>query len=119
MKYVLASLFGALLLFGFIVLAGAGHGWLSGAFSCLPLAPISFAAWLNALRARPSLHVAIGLLVAAGVVLACTAYATRSEGTNYFFHYWRVQGPFVGPVLALVYFNWLFACGLTWWRRRA
>ena len=119
MKYIIASLFGVLLLFGFIALAGSGHGWIAGAFSCLPLAPISFAAWLNALRDQPSLRVANGLLVSAGVVLACTAYATLSEGTNYFFHYWRVQGPLAGPVIALVYFNWIFACGLTWWRRRA
>jgi len=53
MKYVIASLSGALLLFGFIARAGAGHGWIAGAFSCLPLAPISFAAWLNALRTKP------------------------------------------------------------------
>src|SRR5262245_51164250 len=44
MKYVVASLFGALMLIGFIALAGAGHGWMAGAASCLPLAPISFAA---------------------------------------------------------------------------
>jgi hypothetical protein len=119
MKYVIASLFGALLLFGVIALAGSGHGWTSGAFSCLPLAPISFAAWFNALRTQPSLHVANALLVTAGVVLAATAYATLSEGTNYFFNYWRVQGPLVGAVVALVYFNWVFAYGLTWWRRPA
>jgi len=119
MKYLVASLFGALLLFGFIALAGAGHGWISGAFSCLPLAPVSFAAWFNALRAQPSLRFAVGLLVTAGVVLAGTAYATLSEGTSYFFNYWRMQGPLAGSVIALVYFNWVFACGLTWWRRRA
>ena len=39
MKYLVASLFAALQLLGFIYLAGAGHGWLAGAFSCLPLAP--------------------------------------------------------------------------------
>jgi hypothetical protein len=119
MKYVIASLFGALLLFGFIAFAGAGHGWIAGAFSCLPLAPVSFAAWLNALRTIPSLHIANGLLVTAGVVLAGTAYATLSEGTHYFFNYWRLQGPLAGSVIALIYFNWIFACGLTWWRRRA
>ena len=99
MKYVIGSVFGALLLFGSIALAGAGHGWIAGAFSCLPLAPISFAAWLNALRTRPSLHIANGLLVTAGVVLAGTAYATLSEGAHYFFNYWRLQGPLAGPVI--------------------
>ena len=119
MKYVIASLFGALLLFGFIAFAGAGHGWIVGAFSCLPLAPISFAAWLNALRTKPSLHIASGLLVTAGVVLAGTAYATLSEDTDthYFIDYWRSQGPLAGSVIALIYFNWVFACGLTWRRR--
>jgi len=34
MKYLLASLFAALQLLGFIFLAGAGHGWIAGAFSC-------------------------------------------------------------------------------------
>jgi hypothetical protein len=119
MKYVIASLFGALLLFGFIAFAGAGHGWIAGAFSCLLLAPVSFAAWLNALRTIPSLHIANGLLATAGVVLAGTAYATQSEGTHYFFNYWRLQGPLVGSAIALIYFNWVFACGLTWWRRCA
>jgi len=52
-------------------------------------------------------------------VLAGTAYATLSEGTRYFFNYWRLQGPLAGSVIALIYFNWVFACGLTWWRRRA
>jgi hypothetical protein len=119
MKYVIASLFGALLLFGFIAFAGAGHGWIAGAFSCLPLAPVSFAAWLNALRTKPSLYIATGLLVTAGVVIAGTGYATLSEGTHYFLNYWRLQGPVAGSVIALIYFNWVFAWGLTWWRRRA
>ncbi|ESX65233.1 MULTISPECIES: hypothetical protein [unclassified Mesorhizobium] len=119
MKYVIASLFGALLLFGFIALAGAGHGWIAGALSCLPLAAVSFAAWLNALRTIPSLHIANGLLVTACVVLVGTAYGTLSEGARYFLDYWHLQGPLAGPVIALIYFNWVFACGLTWWRRRA
>ena len=119
MRYFLASLFAALQLLGFIFLGGAGHGWLVGAFSCLPLAPISFAAWLNALRAEPSLLIAKGLLVAAGVVLATTALATLSwEGTSYFFNYWRVQGTLAAAVIALLYFNWIFACVLAWWRYR-
>jgi hypothetical protein len=70
MKYLVASLFAALQLLSFILLAGAGHGWIAGAFSCLPLAPISFAAWFNALRAEPSLSISNYLLVAAGLVLA-------------------------------------------------
>ena len=119
MKYLIASLFGALLLFGSIAFAGSGHGWTAGAYSCLPLAPITFAAWLNALGIKPSLHIAIGLLTVAGVVLAGTAYATLTEGTNYFYNYWRLQGPIAGPLLALIYFSWVFACGLPWWRRRA
>jgi len=119
MKYLVASLFAALQLLGFIFLAGAGHGWLAGAFSCLPLAPISFAAWFNALRAEPSLSISNYLLVAAGLVLAATAFATRSEGTSHFLAYWRVQGTSAGAIIALLYFNWIFACGLTWWRYRA
>jgi hypothetical protein len=119
MKYVIASLFSALLLFGFIAFAGAGHGWIAGAFSCLPLAAVSYAAWLNALRTIPSLQIANGLVATAGVILAATAYATLSEGTHYFFNYWGLQGPLAGSVIALIYFNWVFACGLAWWRRRA
>ena len=116
----MASLFAALQLLGFIFLAGAGHGWLTGAFSCLPLAPISFAAWFNALRTEPSRPISNGVLAGAGVVLAVTAFATLSwEGTSYFFAYWRVQGPLAAAVIALLYFNWIFACGLTWWRYRA
>jgi len=83
------------------------------------LAPISFAAWLNALRAEPSLSVSNYLLVAAGLVLAATAFATRSEGTGFFFAYWRVQGTLAGAIIAVLYLNWIFACGLTWWRYRA
>ncbi|AEH87383.1 MULTISPECIES: hypothetical protein [Mesorhizobium] len=119
MRYVVASLFGALLLFGFIALAGAGHGWIAGAFSCLPLAAVSFAAWLNALRTVPSLNVANGLLVTPCVVLVGTAYGTLSEGTGYFLGYWRLQGPLTGSIIALIYFNWIFAYGFSWWRRRA
>ncbi|TSE12451.1 hypothetical protein C1D09_009080 [Mesorhizobium intechi] len=118
MKYGIASLFGALLLFGFVALAGAGHGWIAGAISCLPLAAVSFAAWLNALRTPPSLQIANGLLFVAFVVLVGTAYGTLSEGTEYFVDYWRLQGPMTGSVIALVYFNWVFAYGFTWWRRR-
>ena len=119
MRYFVASLFAALQLLGFIFLAGAGHGWVSGAFSCLPLAPISFAAWFNALRAEPSLLMANGLLVAAGVVLAITALLTLSwQGSGCFFNYWRVQGTLAAAVIALLYVNWIFACVLTWWRYR-
>ena len=118
MKYLVASLFAALQLLGFIFLSGAGHGWLAGAFSCLPLAPISFAAWFNALRARSSLSISNYLLIAAGLVLAATAFATRLEDTSHFFAYWRVQGPLTGAIIALLYFNWIFACGLSWWRNR-
>src|SRR5262245_37892072 len=106
MRYFLASLFAALQLLGFIFLAGAGHGWLAGAFSCLPLAPVSFAAWFNALRGEPSLLIANGLLVAAGAVLAIAALTTLSwEGTSHFFDYWRVQGTLAAAVIALLYFN--------------
>jgi hypothetical protein len=118
MRYFVASLFAALQLLGFIFLAGAGHGWVAGAWSCLPLAPISFVAWFNALRAEPSRLIASGLLVAASGVLAVTAFATLSwEGTSYFLDYWRVQGTLAGAVIALLYVNWIFACGLTWWQR--
>jgi hypothetical protein len=119
MRYFVASLFAALQLVGFIFLAGGGHGWIAGAFSCLPLAPISFAAWFNALRPEPSLPVTNGLVIAAAVVLAVTALATLSEGTGYFFDYWRVQGTLAAAIIALIYSNWIFACGLTWWRYRA
>lgn len=120
MTYFVASLFAALQLLGFIFLAGAGHGWVAGAFSCLPLAPISFAAWFNALRAEPSRLMANGLLFAAGVVLAVTALATLFwEGSGYFFNYWRVQGALAAAAIALLYFNWIFACVLAWWRYRA
>jgi hypothetical protein len=40
MSYFAASLFATLQLLGFIFFAGAGHGWLADAISCLPLAPI-------------------------------------------------------------------------------
>ena len=70
MKYLVASLFAALQLLVSFFLAGASHGWLAGASSCLPLAPISFAAWFNALRAEPSLSISNYLLLAAGLVEA-------------------------------------------------
>jgi hypothetical protein len=117
MKYLVASLFSALQLFGFIFLSGAGHGWLAGAFSCLPLAAISFAAWFNTLRAESSLFISNCLLIAAGLVLAATAFATRLEGTSHFLAYWRVQGPIEGAITALLYVNWIFALGLSWWRK--
>ena len=119
MKYIVPLVFGALVLFGFIGLAGAGHGWIAGAFSCLALAPISFAAWFNAFRTKPSPTVANGLLVGAGLVLVATALATVSEGTHYFVRVWRQLGIEGACVAALIYFNWVFACGLTWWRYRA
>lgn len=101
------------MLFGFIALAGGGHGWISGAYSCLPLAPVSFVAWSNALRTPPSLRTAHVLLVIACVVLAATAVATQAEGTHYFFDYWRVQGTLGASMIGLVYCNWLFAYALT------
>jgi hypothetical protein len=92
---------------------------MAGAFSCLLLAPISFAAWLNALHTQPSHYIANGLPAAAGVVLAVTAHSTLSEGLQYFFGYWRAQGTLGALVIAHIYFNWAFACGISWWRCRA
>lgn len=119
MRYFIASLFAALQLLGFIFLAGAGHGWLAGAFSCLALAPITFAAWFNELRVEPSRHIANRMLVASVVMLAATVFATLFwEGSSHFSHYWRVQGTLAAAAIALSYFNWVFACMMAWWRSR-
>jgi hypothetical protein len=119
MRYLVASTFAVLLLLGFPVLAGGGHGWVAGSFSCLVLAPIAFAAWLNALGGKPGPKIALSLFALGSIVLALTAVATLSEGTQYFFGLWRVWGLPVTAAVGLVYFNWVGACVLIWRRSRA
>src|SRR5262245_28962701 len=119
MRYLVASTFALLLLLGFPSLAGGGHGWVSGAFSCLALAPIAFAAWVNALGGKPAAKIALGLFAIGGIVLTLTAVATVSEGTQYFVRLWQLWGVSATAAVAVVYLNWVGACMLIWRRSRA
>ncbi|MFZ6863210.1 hypothetical protein ACO0K7_11320 [Undibacterium sp. Ji67W] len=110
MQHVVGSIFALLVLAGFLVLGGAGHGWIAGAFSCLPLALISFASWVNALSRVPVLMRAYCFLMLGGLILLAVAAATVSEGVDYFFAIWEHQGGLFGEiVVGFVYLNWVFA----------
>ena len=107
MRYGLATLVTAVVVFAGIALAGAGHGWVSGGFGCFALAPISFSAWANALSRKPSFHSAIATLTLGLAVSLVVAVATKSEGFQYFFGYWRVSGITVILVGSFAYLNWM------------
>ena len=111
MPYLIASIFSALMLFGFIALAGSGHGWVTGAWGSLALAPITFVAWVNALRPRPALAWAHRSLAAGLLILVGVAAGTMSEGVNYFFGLWRSWGLVATVLVACIYLSW----GIAWW----
>ena len=105
MKYAIAAIVSAMMIVAGIALAGAGHGWESGAFGCFALAAVCFVVWSNALSQRPSRRIAItalavGLLVCAGVVVA-----TASEGSEYMVRLVRSNGLLGLAVVALAYLN--------------
>lgn len=118
MRYGVAALIAAFVMLAGLVLAGAGHGWVSGGFGCFALAPISFFAWVNALSRRPSIHDAITTLALGLAVCLVVAIATTSEGSRHFFDYWRVSG--VAGTLAggLAYLNWVLVSALAILRAR-
>ena len=106
------------MLLGVLALSGGGHGWNSGALGCLFLAPVSFAACVNALGRKPSANVAIGLMVLGALVCVLVCVATLLEGTSYFFRLWHHVG--VGGMLmwGIAYFNWALMSKLALWRVR-
>ena len=107
MRYGVAALIAAFMMFAGIILAGAGHGWVSGGFGCFALTPISSYTWFNALSPRPSRRDAIATLALGFVVCLVVVMATTSEGVEYFFNYWRVNG-IVGILIgSLAYLNWV------------
>jgi hypothetical protein len=108
MRYGVAALLAVFMLFAGIAIAGAGHGWVSGGFGCFALAPIAFLAWVNALSRRPSFLGAIAILAFGLSVCLTVAIATRSEGFEYFFGYWRASG--VGGIVigGFACLNWVF-----------
>lgn len=107
MRYGVAASIALFMLFAGIALTGAGHGWVSGGLGCLALAPVSFFAWVNALSRRPSFRGGIATLASGLAVCLAVAIATKSEGFQYFFGYWRASG--IGGVLigGLAYLNWV------------
>ena len=106
MRYGVAILVAAFMLFAGIALAGAGHGWVSGGFGCFALTPISYFAWINVLSRTPSLRRAVATLALGLIVCLVVAIATTSEGLQYFFGYWRISD--IGGILigGLAYLNW-------------
>jgi len=107
MRYGVAALVAAFVLFAGVALAGAGHGWVSGGFGCFALAPLSFFAWANALGRAPSIRGAVAVLAAGFAVCVAVAFKTASEGVEYFFRYWRIAGVAGVLIGGFAYLNWI------------
>jgi len=105
MRYGVAALMTVFMLFAVIALAGAGHGWGSGASGCLALAPVTFFAWVNALGRKPSFRGAIAVLVLVVAISVGVGVATESEGSDYFFEYFDVNGILGVSIAFAAYFN--------------
>lgn len=118
MRYGVAALIAMFMLFAGIALAGAGHGWVSGGFGCLALAPVSFVAWVNALGRKPSFRTGIATLGLGLAVCMAVVIATRSEGSQYFFSYWRATGIVGISIGGLAYLNWALVSALAIFRAR-
>lgn len=108
MRYLAAALSAALM--PTAAFAGAGHGWVSGAYGCLALAPISFLATANVLSQTPSRSRATALLMAGLLVCAVTAANTYSDGLVYFFRVWRSAGAIGAAIFGAICLSWLIAC---------
>lgn len=118
MRYGVAALIAIFMVFAGIALAGAGHGWVAGGFGCFALTPVACFAWVNALSCRPSRRGAIAALALGLAVCLIVAIATRSEGVEYFFGYWRTSG--IGGILVggVAYLNWVLMSMLAILRAR-
>ena len=111
MPYLIASTFTALMLFEAVALAAAGHGWVTGAWGSLALAPIVFVAWVNALHTRPLRALAYALLAAGTLILAGVAVGTMTEGVAYLFALASSWGIVLVAIATSCYLNWVIA----WW----
>ena len=118
MRFAVAALVAAFMLFAGLMLAGAGHGWVSGGFGCVALAPIASSAWYNAIGPAPSRRGAVATLALGLAACLVVAIATRSEGAEYFFGYWRVSGLAGVLIGGAAYLNWAFASVLAILRAR-
>jgi hypothetical protein len=102
-----------------ILLLGAGHGWGAGATGCFALSPISFFACNNALSPKPSQCVALAVLLCGLAVCLLVAARTISDGTEYFYQFFRVNGILGVSVAACAFLGWLLPSSLALLRARS
>jgi hypothetical protein len=112
MKYFVATVLGVFMLYGFLSIGAAGHGWIAGAFGFLFLAPLSFLACINAFAQRPSRQVAIDILALAILISLVVAVATFNWGERGFFDTWSHFGVGGTILWVMAYFNWVLTCTL-------
>jgi len=105
MRYGIAALMAVLVIFAGACLAGAGHGWGSGAAGSLALAPVVFYGWVNALGREPSFRGAITVVVLGLAILVAVAFATIFEGLEYFSEFFDVNGIAGVSIACFAYFN--------------
>ena len=108
-RYSIASFVAAFVLFAGLGLAGAGHGWMSGALGCLALAPIAFIACANALKGRPSRRIAMANMTLGLAACVAVGVATKIEGAQTFFRHWPTDAIIIG---GFAYLNWLLMSAL-------
>jgi hypothetical protein len=100
MRYAVAALASVLTIIAGIMLAGAGHGWTVGGLGCFAFAPIAFFASTNALSPSPSRSTAVMTISIGLAVCLLVAVFTLTEGAEYFFRFFRVNG-IAGALVAL------------------
>lgn len=118
MRYGVATLVFALMLLAAIALAGAGHGWIAGAFGCAVLAPLSFLTVVNGLARAPWFRGAVALLAVGVIVCLGVGVATAAGGSEYLLRYMQVNGVAGMLVAASAYVGWTVIASLAAVRAR-
>ena len=118
MRYAIATVTALLLVIAGVALGGSGHGWVTGAFGCFFLAPISFIAVANGLSSAPSFRVALSTLAVGLVVCLGVAIATATQDSGYLATYIRTTAPAGIAVGASAYIGWLVITTLATFRAR-
>ncbi|HVL08082.1 MAG TPA: hypothetical protein VM512_02845 [Burkholderiaceae bacterium] len=118
MRFAAAALIVVLMLFAGIALAGAGHGWMLGAYGCWALTPIAGLAWLNALSQRPSKRSAVATLSLGILVCAVVGITTTSGAGENFVSYFRINGIEGRALAGVAYLNGTLASLVAWVRAR-
>jgi len=118
MRYGVATLIAALMLLAGIALAGAGHGWVAGAFGCFVLVPVSFFAVTNGLSRTPSLRAGFAILTTGLLLCLGVAIATLMQGSDHLVRYMQVNGAIGFLVAGSAYLGWLVIATLAILRAR-